>query len=113
MVGGPLNLGPGAGASPRPPTVYPKTHARAHINAHDKLAGVNETPATEIGTESALEPTPDEILHYYATYVSVPARADCPHGNGPTIRDSTGHGVRIACPQGRDCWFVFWRFEAP
>ena len=72
------------------------------------MPGMTETPAA---TENL---TPAEIWHYYATFVEVPARANCPHGEGTTYLDAAtgGHGVRIACPEGRDCWFVYWKFAA-
>jgi len=51
---------------------------------------------------------PGDIDHYYGVYVRVSKRADCPHGRGTTTQDA--HGIRIACPEGRDCWLVKWEW---
>ena len=54
---------------------------------------------------------PGEIEHYYGTFVYVPAKAECPHGSGLTYPSEDNDGVKIRCPEGRDCWVVKWQFQ--
>jgi hypothetical protein len=51
---------------------------------------------------------PGEIDHFFQVFVRVEKRAECPHGWGTTTSDP--NGVRIMCPEGRDCWLVKWEW---
>ena len=55
------------------------------------------------------EAEPASVDHYYGVLVEVPPRAPCPHGEGTTT--AAMFGVRIACPEGRDCWFLKWQWQ--
>ena len=58
--------------------------------------------------QTALEP--GDIDHYYGVFVYVNKTAECPHGEGQTV-PVDGYGVRIKCPEGKDCWVVKWEWD--
>jgi hypothetical protein len=72
------------------------TTQNAQITAIEIVATSDVPPGPEP------EPPIDET--FVSTFIWIPREAECPHGRGATSVEAIG--VRIACPSGKDCWYL-------